>query len=79
MNSELESDIEFEIMLDKNNKGKIGFNIRPHVSEFLKTVSNHAEIIAFTASNKNYADLILNYLDPKNEIFSLRLYGNNCL
>lgn len=32
------------------------------------------EIIVFTASTKEYADIILNLLDPKDEYFSHRLY-----
>ena len=33
----------------------------------------------FTASKKEYADAILEKLDPKGAIFSKRLYRENCL
>jgi CTD small phosphatase-like protein 2 len=36
------------------------------------------EIIIFTASHKSYADAILDELDPDKNIFSHRLYRNNC-
>ena len=36
------------------------------------------EIIVFTAGDQNYADAILNYLDPRNEIFDYRFYRHHC-
>jgi CTD small phosphatase-like protein 2 len=35
--------------------------------------------VAFTASDKLYADAILNFIDPTNEIFSARLYRQHCI
>lgn len=37
------------------------------------------QIVAFTASDKLYADAILNFLDPRKEIFSSRLYREHCV
>lgn len=42
-------------------------------------MSSLYEIILFTASNKYYADPIINYLDPNNTIFHHRLYRGSCL
>jgi len=36
-------------------------------------------IVIFTASEKIYADSILNCIDPNGELFDFRLYRNNCL
>ena len=36
-------------------------------------------IIVYTASHQTYADEVLNYLDPKKEIFAYRLYRHNCI
>ena len=35
--------------------------------------------MVFTASHKAYADVVLDLLDPNNEIFELRLYRDNCI
>jgi Dullard-like phosphatase family protein len=53
--------------------------IRPGLIEFLEYVSEHFEVIIFTASCKDYADTILDYIDPENKYFTLRLYRDSCL
>ena len=50
------------------------FFVRPYLYDFLKELSIYYEIIIFTASTKEYADLIINILDPTKEFFSHRLY-----
>ena len=40
---------------------------------------NNYVIIVYTASHQTYADEVLNYLDPKKEIFAYRLYRHNCV
>ena len=42
--------------------------------EMLQKLKPHAEIIVFTASHHSYADIILDYIDPNNELFDHRLY-----
>jgi Dullard-like phosphatase family protein len=37
------------------------------------------EILVFTASMKEYADSVLNMLDPENKFFKHRFYRNNCI
>jgi len=37
------------------------------------------EIIVFTAGQQDYADHILDYLDPDNQIFKKRLYRQDCI
>ena len=36
------------------------------------------EIIIFTASHQKYADPIIDYLDPKRDMISYRLFRDNC-
>ena len=50
------------------------FFIRPYCFEFLNQLNEFYEIITFTAGTKEYADNILNLLDPGNEIIKYRLY-----
>jgi CTD small phosphatase-like protein 2 len=33
----------------------------------------------FTASHKSYADVVLDLLDPYNELFECRLYRDSCI
>ena len=50
------------------------FFIRPFCFEFLYQLRQYYEIITFTAGTKEYADYILNLLDPNNELIKYRLY-----
>lgn len=53
--------------------------IRPGLFEFLKNVSECFEIVVFTAGVKEYADAVLNYLDPDEKYFKHRFYRQNCI
>ena len=55
-----------------------GFNIRPYWKEMMDEISKDWEIVVFTASCKNYADAILDHMDPNNEYFQHRLYRETC-
>jgi len=46
----------------------VGINIRKGVKECLEMAAKHFEVVVFTASVKNYADAILDYIDPDNEL-----------
>lgn len=67
-----------EIKLPSNKRVKVGINLRPHCVESLKKIKEKYYLISFTASQQAYADSVLNFIDPKNEIFSMRLYRHNC-
>ena len=56
----------------------IGMKKRPYVEEFLAWCSNHFEVVTFTSAIKNYADYVLNLLDPKGEHIKYRLYREHC-
>jgi len=45
----------------------------------LAKVSPFFEICVFTASEKVYADAILNQVDPLRKLFSKRIYRKHCL
>ena len=50
------------------------FFVRPYCFDFLYQLNELYEIITFTAGTKEYADYILNLLDPDKEIIKYRLY-----
>ena len=45
----------------------------------MKLLSESFELMVFTASSSQYANAILNYLDPNYEIFQHRLYREHCV
>lgn len=59
---------------DEEN-GKVNF--RPFLDEFLIDMRQHFNLIVFTASLQEYADPILDHLDPDGSIFSKRFYRHH--
>lgn len=49
------------------------FLVRPHASEFIGQMAKYFELVIFTAAVKDYADWILDRIDPSHHI-SFRLY-----
>ena len=47
--------------------------------EFLDYASENFDLIVFTASDQDYADTIINYIEKDKKYFKMRLYRNNCL
>ena len=55
------------------------FSVRPYAREMLNYVSKKFEVVLFTASQKPYADRIIDYLDPNRDIFAARIYRESCI
>ena len=53
------------------------FLIRPFCFKFLEDMSKLFEIIIFTAATKDYADSILDVLDPNKKLINYRLYRHH--
>ena len=72
------ADVFLDIVTPKSTV-KAGFNIRLDAIECLREAGKYFEVVVFTASVKSYADSILNYLDPTNELIHHRLYRESCI
>lgn len=72
-------DIMLPIEIENGSTAEAYITIRPYAISFLKRMSRHYEIIAFTASHESYADVVLDELDPEREYIRHRLYRKNCV
>ena len=50
--------------------------MRPYAQKFLKSMSKKYELILFTASQKSYADAVLEEIDPKSKKKASNFLGN---
>ena len=66
-------------LLKEEKEFKVGIFVRKGAKEFLAEVSKYFEVGIFTASVKEYADAIIDYLDPNQNLIKFRLYRNNCI
>lgn len=77
------SGFEFSLALgNKDAQGrpiKLLVKVRPHLEPMLDYLSKYYELCVFTAGEQGYADAVLDYLDPKREIFQHRLYRQHCV
>ena len=72
--------VRVDITTPNNNVIKdVGFNIRPKTRELLEAANRHYEVCVFTASTPQYADSIIDYLDPNRKLIQHRFYRNTCV
>lgn len=71
-------DVKLNIKFPTGEKIDAGVNIRPHANYFLQELAKVCEVIVFTASHECYANVVLDYLDPKQELISHRLFRDHC-
>ena len=55
-----------------------GIRFRPFLNEFIQRMSKLFDLAVYTASARDYADVIMDVLDPHKEYFCARLYRENC-
>eukprot|EP00347_Sterkiella_histriomuscorum_P014439 403360857 len=64
---------------DEDEPVEAGINIRPYLYECITEARKHFQVGVFTASHKTYANAILDYIDPENNLFDFRFYRDSCV
>ncbi|XP_034035966.1 CTD small phosphatase-like protein 3 [Thalassophryne amazonica] len=62
----------------QDHKYKVYLILRPRVKEFLQSVAKIYELFVYTCAKKDYAEKILDILDPQRKLFRHRLYQEDC-
>ena len=52
--------------------------MRPHVRECLAQCGTKFHVGVFTASHKEYADAVIDLIDPSHTLVNFRLYREHC-
>jgi Dullard-like phosphatase family protein len=73
-----DGDDSFMIHLEDEDNFRL-IHKRPYLDEFLRQVSSQFETHLFTAGCKEYADAILDELDPAGTVFAKRWYADSCV
>ena len=71
--------MKLEKLEEEEKEYKVGIFLRSGAKKFLAEVSKYFEVGIFTASVKEYADAVIDYLDPNKNMIKFRLYRNNCI
>ncbi len=71
-------DIALSITFPNNSSITAGINVRPYTTECLRELSKYFDIVIFTASHECYANVIIDYLDPKGDIVKARYFRDSC-
>ncbi|GAX80610.1 hypothetical protein CEUSTIGMA_g8045.t1 [Chlamydomonas eustigma] len=72
------SDFSFDVRFN-NQDHVIHVKKRPHLHLFMETVAKLFEVVVFTASQKVYAEKLLNVIDPKRNLIKFRVYRDSCV
>uniref|UniRef100_A0A3B3U0H9 CTD (carboxy-terminal domain, RNA polymerase II, polypeptide A) small phosphatase like 3 n=1 Tax=Poecilia latipinna TaxID=48699 RepID=A0A3B3U0H9_9TELE len=62
----------------QDHQYKVYMILRPHVREFLQAMAKIYELFVYTCAKKEYAEKILEILDPQKKLFRHRLYQDDC-
>jgi Dullard-like phosphatase family protein len=53
-------------------------NLRPHLQDFLKSVSRYYDIVIYTASDRDYATAVVNFIDPHRKHIKDVFHRDSC-
>lgn len=71
--------ISITMHLKSGGRLKSGLLIRPYAYECLEKASQLFEVIIFAGSSKEYADRVIDYLDPHRKLVDYRLFKDSCI
>lgn len=77
-NTEEPFDFSFPVLFNGQDH-EVRVAKRPHLETFMDFVSERFEIVVFTASQRVYADKLLDVLDPENKWFKHRIFRDSCV
>eukprot|EP00775_Hariotina_reticulata_P003564 gene3564-3832_t len=72
------ADFSFPVMFN-GAEHMVHVRQRPHMQAFLERVATLFEVVVFTASQKVYAEKLLNILDPHRQLIRHRIYRDSCV
>ena len=73
------AEADFSFPVNFNNQQHIVNVQRPYLMEFMEFAARHFEVVVFTASQKVYAERLLNKIDPDSVLIEHRLYRDACV
>ncbi|KAM4706808.1 CTD small phosphatase-like protein 2-B [Discoglossus pictus] len=75
-----QSDADFSYLTQfQDSYYKVYLKLRPHAMEFLETLCKVFEIFVFTTAKRDYAERILEILDPHKKLIRHRLFQDHCI
>ena len=72
-------DVILNIDSDEEKNIELPILLRPGLFEFLDYASEKFDLVVFTASEKFYADPIIDYIEKNKKYFKMRLYREHCI
>ncbi|XP_077391519.1 CTD small phosphatase-like protein 3 [Festucalex cinctus] len=62
----------------QDHQYKVYMILRPHLKQFLQSMAKVYELFVYTCAKREYAEKILEILDPQRKLFRHRLYQDEC-
>jgi hypothetical protein len=72
------ADFHFPVLFN-GAEHMVHVRMRPYMRQFLEHAADLFEVVVFTASQKVYAEKLLNILDPQRRLIRHRIYRDSCV
>ena len=57
---------------------KLGIHVRPFMKDILTRFKPTCELVVWTAGHPEYANLVIDFIDPDKTLFDIRLFRDQC-